>query len=114
MNGELEAALQEAVNAVLNERLKAHSAQVEARLVEWLINTAKKKPVPDLDKRLQEMSVEIKRMVENLSLDYRNGQLVVKASGTAEETLRKLRLGTLWFDPVPDVTTLILSGIYAE
>jgi hypothetical protein len=114
MNGEIESALRDAVNAVLNERLKTHREQVSARLIHWLVNHARKKAVPDLDQQIAKMSEDLNKMVAAMRLEYNQGQLLVKADGTAEETLRKLRLGTSWFDPWPDITTFVLAGIYAE
>ncbi|WP_196301569.1 hypothetical protein, partial [Streptococcus pneumoniae] len=74
--------------------------------------TARKKPVPDLAVRVEAMRKAIYALAENMRLHVQNGTVVVTATGSSEQTLKKLRFGTDWFDPNPDVERQLIAGLY--
>lgn len=104
------------VNNVFQQRLedREQRKKVADALMSWLTLKARKKPVPDLSKRLSVMQSSVEAMVENLSIEIVEGKPVVKTAGSAEDTLKMFRLGTNWFDPNPDLTETILSGLFSE
>ena len=87
-------------------------AKVVTALSSWLNDVARKKPLPDLAARIQKMQDEFEHMVEDMQVKIETGKLVVKVAGSGEDTLRKLRLGTDWFEGSPDVLEIILVGLF--
>lgn len=81
-------------------------------LYTWLVNVARKKPLPDTDQRCNSMKLEFAQLVENMEVSIIGGKWVVKAAGSSEGTLKKLRLGTDWFDGSPDVLEIVLTGLF--
>ena len=61
---------------------------------------------------MTDMQKRLERMVENLKVRMENGKVVVKVNGSDEETLKMFRLGSSWFEPHPDVTVLLLGGLF--
>jgi hypothetical protein len=94
------------------ERLRKDRHDYSAALLtEWLVERAKKKPVPDLAKRTEQFTKDIYKMCEDMRLEIKDGAFVVKVNGAAEQTYKKLRLGTDWFEPNADVVTQIMAGL---
>lgn len=87
-------------------------ARIVAALYTWLVNVARKKTLPDIDQRCDAMKLEFKQLVENMEVSITAGKWVVKAAGSSESTLKKLRLGTDWFDGSPDVLEIVLTGLF--
>ncbi len=104
------------VNNVFAERLKDRKQRdnVVRALMLWLTTKARKKTVPDLDVRLRNIEERVKRLVENMRIEIEKDTLVVKASGSDEETLKMFRLGTSWFEANEDLMATILSGLFTE
>ena len=75
----------------------------------WLVERARKKPVPDLAERLKWMKGEIEKLAQVLTIEFLDGRLVVKASGSAGNTLRELQRGTDWFDPHENLASEIVA-----
>lgn len=88
----------------------AAQRNVATILFTWLAEQARKAPVQDLETRLNEMRQNIDRMVQTLELEIVDGEAVVKAAGQGDATLRQLRNGTKWFDPMPDVNGMIVAA----
>ena len=99
-------------NRLLEDREKRE--KVVAAMVQWLAVKARKKPVADLDARLQLMQKRLTKMVEAMSFEIKDDELVVKAAGSDEETLKWFRLGSEWFEANPDLMETILSGLFNE
>ncbi len=95
---------------MLNERLNERRENVTSALTSWLVDVARKKPLPDLDVRINEMINRFKRLSENMELKIVDGVIVVKAASSDEDTLKMLRIGTTWFDPDPQYLERIISG----
>jgi hypothetical protein len=49
--------------------------------------------------------------VRGHALKYEKGTLVVKVNGSAEQTFKKLKLGSDWFAPCVDLETIIMAGL---
>jgi hypothetical protein len=99
------------LDAKLEKLRKERHKYCAALLVAWLVDRAKKKPVPDLDKRVKLFTKDIYEMCEEMRIEVREGAFVVKVNGAAEQTYKKLRLGTDWFEPNADVVTQIMAGL---
>lgn len=95
------------------ERLRKDRHRHCAAIVyNWLSEHAAKKPFPDLALRMERMRVEIYKMTETMELQFSNGTIVVKATGSSEQTLKSLKFGTDWFAPNPDVEAQIVAGLF--
>ena len=95
------------------ERLRKDRHEHCAAIVyNWLSEYAQKKPVPDLAARMERMRKAIYAMTETMELQYADGTIVVKATGSSEQTLKSLKLGTDWFAPNPDVEAQIVAGLF--
>lgn len=99
------------INKTLERMRKLHHERCAAMVITWLVERAKKKPVPDLPQRIERMSKEIKAMCEVMRIEFQNGTWVVKVNGSAEQTYKKLRLGTDWFEPNVDVVLHLMAGL---
>ena len=104
----------QALNDEFTHRLRDtdQKAKVVTSLYTWLLNVARKKPVPDLQRRMEAMKAEFERLVEDVEVTITEGKWVVKAAGSSESTLQKLRLGTDWFEGSPDVLEIVLTGLF--
>jgi hypothetical protein len=80
-------------------------------IVQWLMERAKKRPVPDLPQRIEKFTKDVYRMCEQMRVEYEKGAFVVKVNGSAEQTYKLLRLGSDWFEPNEDVVTQIMAGL---
>ena len=85
---------------------------VATALISWVQNHTTKRPLPDLPKRLEDFSKDIRKLAEDMRIKIEKGDLVVKVNGSAEQTLKRLRLGTDWFAPMADdLKTIIMAGL---
>lgn len=107
----------DASTEIFQEKLddRAKKAQVAEKLMIWLTNDARKKPdIPDLPKRLDDMRKKTTKMVEDMEIKFDGGKLVVKVTGSSENTWRMYRLGSDWFEPDEDAVERVLSGLFTE
>lgn len=106
--------LLQSLNEDFKRRLRDtdQKARIVAALYTWLVNVARKKTLPDIDQRCSAMKKEFEQLVENMEVSITAGKWVVKAAGSSESTLKKLRLGTDWFDGSPDVIEIVLTGLF--
>jgi len=88
--------------------------QIVERLMVWLTGEARKKEVPDLEKRIKDMRERTKAMVEDMKVVIEDGKLVVKVAGSSEQTWRMYRLGSNWFEPDKKAVERILAGLLDE
>jgi hypothetical protein len=104
------------VNNVLLQRTmdKEQQKKVAEALMEWLRVKARKKPVADLEARLLHMHDRVTKMTKNMSVTIVKEKPIVRVSGSDEVTLKMFQLGTSWFDPNPDLTETIFSGLFKE
>ena len=86
--------------------------KVVESLTHWLRVKAKKRPVPDIEKRLDIWSERIRLMVENMKIDFSEGKLVIKVTESDESTLKALQFGSGWFEPNNDLMETIWVGLF--
>jgi hypothetical protein len=91
----------------------AQRRQVAAALMQMFTNL-RKKPVTDLDRRVQTMRQQIDRAVEDMSLQFVRGELVIKVAGSAELLINLFRRGSDWFQPEPDVDKIVLAAMLTD
>lgn len=99
------------IDAKLESMRKERHQRCGTILVQWLSERARTKPVQDLPARIQKFSKEIYEMCEGMRIEYEEGAFVVKVNGSAEQTFKKLKFGTSWFEPNDDLVTHILAGL---
>lgn len=92
---------------------RATAAKVAARLVAWLGNEARKKPVADLDTRLAEWAARIEKMSKALVFKFDDGKRVAVTAGPEQETLVMLDRGTDWFEGHPDIAREITIAVFS-
>src|SRR6266481_6761412 len=88
----------ELIDESMEHSIKLHRPQLKKQLMTWLIK-AKKRPVSDLDQRMNKMNKRINDLVEAMHVRYQKGKLVIEADGSAETTLKMLEFGSDWFEP---------------
>lgn len=93
---------------------KEYQHKVASALIDWLVVEADKKEVPDLDIRIKKLQKDVERMCEDMAVTFTKDKLVVKVQGSGEETLKKFRIGTDWFEGCPELVETILSGLYND
>jgi hypothetical protein len=84
---------------------------IVAIFIDWFNTAAALKRVPDLQQRLLDMPIKLRKMAKNLKLSIHDGQLVIKTDADSEILLSLLRRGSDWFEPHPDVDAAILVGL---
>jgi len=86
--------------------------QMAQNLKDWLITIARKKPIADLEDRMTKMGKRFEKLAESATFGVVNGEVVVKAAGENEDTLKKLENGTDWFDPCDNVVNVMISALW--
>lgn len=79
--------------------------------MDWFTTTASLKRVPDLQQRLAQMPIKLRKLAKNLEISIHEGKLVIKTDADSEILLSLLRRGSDWFEPHPDVDAAILVGL---
>lgn len=79
--------------------------------MDWFNHSARLKPVPDLQNRIQAMEPKLRKMARNLDLSFHDGKLVIKTDAESESLLNLLKRGSDWFDPHQDVNAAILVAL---
>lgn len=111
---ELTQIVDDALNEEFDERVENREDEIVAAVMQWLTTEARLKQVPDLNIRFENMRVRLERLVKNMKVRLADKKLVIKVSGSDEETLKMFRLGSAWFEPHPNVTELFLVGLFDE
>ena len=94
------------------ELRKENKERCATLLIAWITDNATKRPIPDLPQRIEAFSKDIRRMCDEMRIKMQKGAIVVKVNGSAEQTFKKLRLGTNWFLPCGDeLETIIMAGL---
>lgn len=111
----IEDAFRDAVDDALNDRLRdpKQKAFVVSTLMDGF-SRLPQKPVPDVAKRLETLQNRMRLMLENVSLAYVNGRLVVKVAGSSESLMIELRRGTSWYAPWDKVDETLLAAILVD
>ena len=85
--------------------------QIAQNLKNWLANVARKRNVPDLDKRLENWGKRFDRMSERCSFSVVDDEVVVRVANADSDTLRALKNGTDWFEPCDNVVNVMISAL---
>jgi pyruvate/2-oxoacid:ferredoxin oxidoreductase alpha subunit len=101
----------EAVEKELERLRKERHEHSAAAVVAWL-TSARKKDLPDLVDRMKKMNKAIYRLAETMKFKFKDGEIVVMAEGSSEQTLTQLLMGTSWFEPDTDLVAQLLSGLF--
>lgn len=97
---------------LFEELRKEHKERCASLLIEWITVNATKRPIPDLAERIEKFSKDIRKMCEEMRIKIDKGTVVVKVNGSAEQTFKKLRLGTDWFLPCSErLEIIIMAGL---
>jgi hypothetical protein len=100
------------VDDTFEELRKEHKERCATMLIEWVTVNATKRPFAVLPTRIEKFSKEIEKLCEDMRIKMEKGTVVVKVNGSAEQTFKRLRLGTDWFLPCGDeLETLIMAGL---
>ena len=85
--------------------------QIAQNLKDWLTNVARKKDVPDIDKRLEKWGKRFDSMAERCSFTVVDDEIVVRVANADSDTLRALKNGTDWFEPCDNVVNVMISAL---
>lgn len=112
MKSPLQEILNQALNQTLKDRLNREQRQKIANwLTKWLRDVARKKPLPDLAQRLDRFQLEIEKMTENAEIVFEAGKPVFTVKGSGDDTWKRLRLGTDWFDGDDKIMNYVMAGV---
>lgn len=113
---DLYAPVAEGLHALLQAKFDDRELKQKAgaALMLWLRTRAKTRPVADLEQRFDRMEIAVAKMVKNMKFDFAGGKVVIKVNGSDEDTLKAFRIGTMWFEPNPDLVETILTGLFDE
>ena len=100
-------------NQIKAARTPSAVANIESVLNQWLTAT-RTRDVPDLESRLADFRKRIGVLARSVALACVDNQIVVRATGDAETTLRMIKRGTDWFDPAEDVDKLIAGAMLSK
>lgn len=114
MSLDLSMLLIDAVNDDVQNISVASRARLANYLFNWLSVTARKRAVPDLVSRIERMRKRFDHLAHSLTLEVDRGNLIVRATGDAETTLRQLEFGTTWFAAHVDIHATIVNLLLAE
>jgi len=108
-------ALEDSLQKVVKDRLR-NSAQKQQVIDAFMavFTNLRKKPVIDLEQRTAVMLKRVRLAVEDISVEFVRGELVIKTTGSADFLLKELRRGSDWFGPEPDVDKIILAAMLVK
>jgi hypothetical protein len=109
------AALEKSLRDLAETRLRdeAQKKQVVGAIM-TMFSGLRKKTVPDLAERIKNMQQQVEAMVNDMSLEFVRGELVVKVTGSSDALLKSFRYGSNWFMPEPDVDKIIVAAILVD
>jgi len=99
------------IEKVLYTKSRAQQDAVVSQFMEWLQERARLKPVPNLQDNIVGMEKKLRKMAENLEIEFVEGKLVIRSDAESMTLLRLLRRGSSWFDPHPGVDETILFAL---
>jgi hypothetical protein len=106
----LEKDLQDGFLETLQQALKDQKDDVAVALKEHFAGV-RKLPVEDLDARMEAMSKAIDELVPLLRCRWKQGELVVSATGSGDSVWTLLVIGSDWFDPSPELGQVVLAAL---
>lgn len=103
------------INDVMTARLKdAKQREFVVTAMLAAFEQVPKKPVTDAEQRLKLIEGRLRLLVENVSIGFREGSLVVKVAGSSESLLKEFRRGTDWYLPWDKVDETLLAAILVD
>lgn len=103
------------MDGVLKERLRdPEQRQYVVDTVMAGFAELRKKPVPDLEARVQKIEERVRQMVQEIELRFVNGRLVVKAVGSSETLMTELRRGSNWYEPWDRVDEVVFAAVLVD
>lgn len=99
-------------SSLIGELDSTKRRMIATGLKSWLRNEARKKNRDDLPLLLDEFCNRIDKMSEGIGIKTVDKKLVVTASGSSQNTLRALEIGTNWFDPCASVVSVMISSLW--
>lgn len=89
---------------------EADRVRIVEALNYWLAFTVRKKPLPDLEQRMEDLKPKIKDMVDSITFEREDSTLVVKVDPNHQATWSMLEFGTLWFEPHPNLVAEVINA----
>lgn len=99
------------VDMITAELVDADRKKMTDAVMDWLKGPARKKNIPDLQERLQNMGSRVENMMKSIRFAVRDKEIVVIADGSGEDTLRAFANGTDWFEPCDDIVSIMISAL---
>lgn len=99
------------IEKVLYTKSRKQQDAVVANFMSWFQEGARLKQVPDLQDRLAAMEKKLRKMAENLEIEFVEGKLVIRSDAESMTVLNQLRRGSSWFDPHPGVDEAIMFAL---
>lgn len=105
----------QAIDDILSKRLENRN-QKNLVVTTLMLGFAdlRKKPVPDLDKRLKRMESRFKILAEDVSVGFLNDRVVIKITGASESLMTELRRGTDWYVPWNEIDEIVLAAVLTD
>jgi hypothetical protein len=92
---------------------KSDRDRLAGKLFLWLSTEARKKPLSDLQERLNTFNSRIIGLCHKMSFSAKDGEVTITPNGE-EETLNMLNYGTDWFDGHQNLPHFIVSQCLEE
>lgn len=104
--------VEESIEEMLNNASREQRDQVFKSLFDTFFNHTSKRPLPDIDKRVQEMSKQIQSMCASVQfkVSLNDSTVTITSESQDSDTLLRLALGTDWFEG-SDVGQAILESL---
>ena len=97
---------------ILSEELSPEDRkQIAYNLSLWLSESARKKPVPDLENRLAIWGKKFDKLAESCKFSAKDDEVVVTVADEDSPTMAALNNGTDWFDPCDNVVSVMISAL---
>jgi hypothetical protein len=108
--------LEQTIQKQVRDRLQqdAEQKQFVVDKIMSAFTRLRKKPVPDLAQRTARLLGRVQKLVEDLSVEFKWGRLVVKSAGSSESLLTELRRGTDWYDPLEEIDDIIVAAVMVD
>lgn len=97
----------------LNSLDKEERRKLADTIFQWVATRARKKPVPDLQERLNQLQKNLYSMADQLKFEVtESDQINLQVVGSAEHILKELTFGSTWFDGHPRLADFILKAVF--
>lgn len=103
----------EALKKELNDLLELNRTNCASVLKQYLLDNLRDAQNPELLKRMEAFNKRIDELAKTMTLDLdeKKHSVVVKTTGSAEDTWKTVLRGSDWFMPVPNAMEIMLSPL---